>query len=420
MNSAVTVTQLNRYVRSLLSEDKILNAIMVRGEISNFTRHFKSGHLYFTLKDAEAAIKTVMFRGNAQILRFEPENGMSVVVTGSVTLYERDGSYQLYAQDIQPDGIGALYLAFEQLKQKLAKEGLFELERKRPIPKYPETVGIVTSEGAAALQDMLHILGRRCPSVRVLLYPAQVQGEGAAETLIEGLERLNEIGCDVIIIGRGGGSIEDLWAFNDERLARAIAASRIPVISAVGHETDFTISDFSADLRAPTPSAAAELAVPNSSDALYYLDGLLNRCRQTVESRLSAQEQLLRELRTCLVTPEGVLEGYERRLAWSCRELHASIRQSLEQASFRLQRSGECVQSIVARQMERETVRLHSAARLIEAASPIRLLERGYSLSTHDGKAVSSISNVSKGDAMATRVKDGTILSQVIEIEPKK
>lgn len=233
--TVVSVSQLNRYVKSLFESDHILSGLMVRGEISNFTRHYKSGHLYFTLKDDSAAIKAVMFRNYAAHVPFSPENGMSVIVSGSVSLYERDGSYQFYVTDMQPDGIGALHLAYEQLKAKLSAEGLFDEARKRPLPPYPERIGIVTSEGAAALQDMLNILSRRYPLAKVVLCPAQVQGAGAAKTLISGIRALNAAGaCDLIIVGRGGGSIEDLWAFNDEALARAIAASDVPVISAVG------------------------------------------------------------------------------------------------------------------------------------------------------------------------------------------
>ena len=219
--TVVSVSQLNRYVKSVLESDKVLGGLMVRGEISNFTRHYKSGHLYFTLKDDAASIKAVMFRSYAAGVPFFPENGMSVIVSGSVSLYERDGSYQFYVTDMQPDGIGALHLAYEQLKEKLSREGLFDEARKRPLPVYPERIGIVTSEGAAALQDMLNILSRRYPVAKVVLYPAQVQGKGAAQTVIDGLRTLcaGRL-CDVIIVGRGGGSIEDLWAFNDERLAR--------------------------------------------------------------------------------------------------------------------------------------------------------------------------------------------------------
>lgn len=416
----ITVSQLNRYVKALLSENKLLNEIMVQGEISNFTRHYKSGHLYFTLKDKESSIKAVMFRGDAQFLRFQPENGMAVVVTGSVTLYERDGSYQIYVKQIQPDGIGALYLAFEQLKEKLSREGLFAPEKKRPLPKYPEKIGIVTSEGAAALQDMLRILARRAPNVHILLSPAQVQGEGAAESLIQGLVRLRKTDCDIIIIGRGGGSMEDLWAFNDEKLARTIASSPIPVISAVGHETDFTIADFAADLRAPTPSAAAELAVPNTADVLYYLDSLWDSCYICIQQHLKEKGQRLQELKRHLVTPMGVLEQETQRFHFAQHRVFLSMQRRLDLSEICLREAGKRVELSMGQKLGRSQERIQNAARLIEASSPVHLLERGYCGVMKEGKAVSSISDVAKGDQLVTQVADGTIFSQVTGIKNRK
>ncbi|WP_288234007.1 exodeoxyribonuclease VII large subunit [uncultured Anaerotruncus sp.] len=390
--TVVSVSQLNRYVKSLLESDHVLSGLMVRGEISNFTRHYKSGHLYFTLKDDSAAVKAVMFRSYAARVPFSPENGMSVIVSGSVSLYERDGSYQFYVTDMQPDGIGALHLAYEQLKAKLAAEGLFDEARKRPLPPYPERIGIVTSEGAAALQDMLNILSRRYPAATVVLCPAQVQGAGAARTLIDGIRALNAAkACDLIIIGRGGGSIEDLWAFNDETLARAIAASGIPVISAVGHETDFTIADFAADLRAPTPSAAAELAVPNMADLQYYLADLGARCHGAVVRRIEGTELRLRQLRAGLTTPEGILRACGLRLDALEREIRAGVLQKLDGARNRLQYLGA----------------------LVEERSPMKILSRGYSLTSADGRTVLSAEQVKPGDLLTTRVADGEILSKV-------
>ena len=409
----ITVTQLNRYVKALFSENKLLNEMMVQGEISNFIRHYKSGHLYFTLKDKESSIKAVMFRGDAQFLQFQPENGMAVIVTGAVTLYERDGSYQIYVKQIQPDGIGTLYLAFEQLKEKLSREGLFAPEQKRPLPKYPEKIGIVTSEGAAALQDMLRILARRAPSVRILLSPAQVQGEGAAESLIEGLIRLRKTDCDVIIIGRGGGSMEDLWAFNNEKLARTIASSPIPVISAVGHETDFTIADFAADLRAPTPSAAAELAVSNTADVLYYLDSLWDSCYIRMQQNLKEKERRLQELKRHLVTPMGVLEQETQRFHFVQHRVFLSMQRRLDLSEVCLREAGKRVAFSMEQKLCRSRERLQNVARLIEASSPVRLLERGYCGVMKEGKAVTSISDVAEGDQLVTQVADGSIFSQV-------
>ena len=257
---ALTVTALNEYIKTLLDTDDVLAAVAVRGEISNFKNHYQTGHFYFTLKDSGGCIAAVMFRSYASRLKFVPSDGMKAVLFGHVSSYVKSGQYQIYVTDMIPDGAGALYLRFEQLKERLGAEGLFDASRKRPIPKYPERIGVVTSPTGAAIQDILNILGRRFPYAAVTLYPALVQGEGAEASVVAGIEYFNGLdkndAPDVLIIGRGGGSIEDLWAFNGEKLARTIAASRIPVISAVGHETDFTIADLAADLRAPTPSAA--------------------------------------------------------------------------------------------------------------------------------------------------------------------
>lgn len=393
-SAVVCVSQLNRYVKALLASDGALDGLMVRGEISNFLCHYKSGHMYFTLKDETAAIKTVMFRGHASQLRFRPENGMSVIVSGSVSLYERDGSYQFYATDMQPDGIGALHLAFEQLKEKLAREGLFDEGRKRPLPRYPERIGVVTSEGAAAFQDILNILSRRYPLATVVLYPAQVQGEGAAKTIADGVRALNAAhACDVMIVGRGGGSAEDLWAFNDEALARVIASSEIPVISAVGHEVDFTIADFVADRRAPTPSAAAELAAPNIADVQYYLSDLLERCAAQTQGRVASMQLRMRAIQAGMAASESVLQSMKQRVKTLGLAVQAAVERRLSSAC--------------------EQVRYLSA--LTEERSPMRILSRGYSLTSSKRGPVSSVDQVRVGELLFSRLADGEIISQVIE-----
>lgn len=391
--AVITVSQLNKYVKSILESDHILSGLMVRGEISNFVRHYKSGHLYFTLKDHTAAIKVVMFRSNADSLSFQPENGMSVIVSGSVSLYERDGSYQFYITDIQPDGIGALYLAFEQLKETLSREGLLDPQRKKLLPTYPQRIGVVTSEGAAALQDMLNIISRRYPAVTIMLYPAQVQGNKAVSSLIAGIRAFNSAkSCDVIIIGRGGGSIEDLWAFNNERLAREIAASDIPIVSAVGHETDFTIADFVADLRAPTPSAAAELVVPNMRDLQNYLDNLKHRCFSSLNNHLDQIRLRLTAVQSAMTIPQSMLMRQARELDF----LRLTLQKNMEQ---KLDKSESTVKNL---------------GNLIEERSPIRLLERGYSQTKLSDKTLFSIKQVHPGDQIVTRVSDGKIYSAVV------
>jgi exodeoxyribonuclease VII large subunit len=387
----LSVTELNEYMRMLLESDPLLGSVFVRGEISNFTNHYKMGHFYFSIKDEGALVRAVMFRSNAQKLRFLPENGMKVILHGRVSVFPRDGQYQIYVDDIQPDGVGALYLAFEQLRQKLEAEGLFAASRKRPIPRFPQRIGVITAPTGAAVRDILHILGRRWPLAEVILYPALVQGAGAPETLIAGLECFHEKHpVDVIILGRGGGSAEDLFAFNHEGLARAIAASRIPVISAVGHETDFSISDFVADLRAPTPSAAAELAVPDRAeirDALLStahalderINTLLTRCRADLD-RLSGTP-LLR-------SPQSYLD--ERRMSVAYLEQRAQAAFSEQTARARTTFAALCAK--------------------MEALSPLRVLSRGYTaVFDREGKPVTAGKQLAVGECVRIRFCDSTV-----------
>lgn len=277
VENAITVSQLNRYIKAVLSADSNLKGICLKGEISNFTDHKKTGHFYFTLKDNSSSIRAIMFNGYASKVKFAPENGMNVVVSGNVQVFERDGTYQIYCETMEPDGVGALYLAFEQLKEKLAKEGLFAPEHKKPLPAMPMKIGVLTAKTGAALQDIINILSRRYPLATLVLVPTLVQGENAPKSIIHSLKLVQQYDdIDVLILGRGGGSIEDLWAFNDEEVAREIYRCTIPVISAVGHEIDYTIADFAADMRAPTPSAAAELVAPDCSVVLQQIEGTEN------------------------------------------------------------------------------------------------------------------------------------------------
>lgn len=395
-SGAMTVSELNNFIKNLFDTNRVLCAISVRGEISNFKKH-SSGHLYFSLKDGDGQIRAVMFRSAAYSLKFIPENGMKVTVHGSVSVYARDGSYQIYATSMQPDGVGALYLAYEQLKARLEEEGLFSSEHKKPIPRYPERIGVITSPTGAAVRDIINVIGRRCPTAVIYLYPALVQGDGAEASLIKGLEYFNASGLvDTVIIGRGGGSIEDLWGFNGEGLARAIFASRIPVISAVGHETDFTICDFVADLRAPTPSAAAELAVPDSRELALRVSSGLDRCESMLTRYLEyAKERIGRVLSSgVLATPEGVFAAYRERLT-------DAMEQSVRIYQGRISECSAVFKATLGK---------------LEALNPLSVLARGYSVAKYKGITLTDASMASVGDDVELKLKRGSIVAQVKEI----
>lgn len=401
MNEILTVSQLNRYVKSLLDGDFRLRDLFLRGEISNYTRHYRSGHLYFTLKEGGSAVKAVMFAGYAQELAFEPENGMAVILRCSVSLYERDGSYQIYVYEMQPDGRGALQVAFEQLYRKLQVQGLFDETNKKPIPRFAQRIGVVTSETGAALQDILNILSRRCPMAQVVFAPALVQGREAPDSLIAALQALDEWGkCDVIIIGRGGGSMEDLWCFNDERLVRQIVACHTPIISAVGHETDFTLCDYAADLRAPTPSAAAELASVKMEQLEERLEILADRTKRAAGHCLAQKEQQLQRLSLQLahLTPERRLQEYAEKL----------------QNLWNMIQSSE--KSVIIK--KQEALRLQSAR--LQALDPMARLAGGYSIVLKDGRVLSSIQQVQEGDHLQVRLHDGTLRVLTEEVTPLK
>ncbi len=386
----ITISQLNRYVKTLLEGDRNIAAVMIGGEISNFTNHYKSGHLYMSLKDDNALVRAVMFRGAASKLTFTPENGMKVIVKARVSLYEKDGSYQLYIDAMQPDGVGALQIAYEQLKKKLAAEGLFDEAHKRPLKRYPRTVAVITSPTGAAVRDILNVLGRRYPLARVLFAPVLVQGDGAPPQIVDALARVNAIDeVDAIIVGRGGGSLEELWAFNDERVARAVYASRVPVISAVGHETDFTICDFVADLRAPTPSAAAELAVPDTAALLHRLSSLHEHSEQLLQMALAREGHRLKLLaeKRCLRSPLFYVEERQMRLDLLTQSLAAATTRQTQQAGRRL---------------------AADAAKL-DALSPLKVLGRGYAIPYKDGAVVGSVADATTGDHLQIRLCDGEL-----------
>ncbi len=393
---AISVSELNNYIKNMFDTSRFLSSVTVRGEISNFTYH-RSGHLYFSLKDGDAQIKAVMFRSSAAKLKFMPESGMKVIAHGSVSVFTRDGAYQLYVSSIQPDGIGALYLAYEQLKEKLSAEGLFDDEHKKLLPRFPERIGVITSPTGAAVRDIINVVGRRFPLAKIYIYPALVQGSGSEESLIRGLDYLDRSGlADVIIIGRGGGSIEDLWSFNSEKLARRIFDARTPVISAVGHETDFTICDFVSDMRAPTPSAAAELAVPDVRELYMRLDAYSGRASSSLERKLERSEERFFALRSKLV--EGRLEAYFNAL------------------TERVAHAGESIVLSVGRKLEREGNRFITISEKLSALNPLSILGRGYSLTTKQNGDLATISNVQVGDTVSIKINNGKIKAEVIEI----
>ncbi|MEE3438330.1 MAG: exodeoxyribonuclease VII large subunit [Ruminococcus sp.] len=391
----LTVSQLNFYVKSVLDSDPRLNYVFLCGEISNLTDHYRSGHIYLSLKDNKSVIRAVMFAGNARNLKFKPMEGMKVICRGRVTLYEATGQYQYYIEDMQPDGIGALYQAYEQLKEKLQSKGLFDQSHKKPIPYCPKTIGVITSPTGAAVQDIKNILTRRFPSVNIILCPVLVQGDNAVPQLIDAVNKLNEYDlCDTIIIGRGGGSIEDLWAFNDENLAYAIYNSHIPVISAVGHETDFTICDFVSDLRAPTPSAGAELAVPDRNEILQNLDAQRQYLSSLMDKKLIENNNVVSEMTTKL-------------LSLSPDDKIAKLYNDLDFLSQKYENNSNRIFQNTANKIELLATKL-------ESLNPVSTLKRGYSVVTNNDKTVTSVKDVKNGDTLAINVTDGKIISKVI------
>jgi len=395
--AAFTVTELNNYIKSLFDSNGNLSSVTVKGEISNFVAH-RSGHLYFSLKDSEGQIRAVMFRSSAARLKFMPESGMKVIVCGSITVYPRDGSYQLYVTSMQPDGIGALYLAYEQLKERLMNEGLFDESNKKSIPKYPSKIGVITSPTGAAIRDILNVTARRYPLADIYLYPALVQGEGAEASLVRGIDLLDGQGeVDLIIIGRGGGSIEDLWAFNSEVLARRIFEAKTPIISAVGHEIDFTICDFVADLRAPTPSAAAELAVPDFKELLLRIDSYSDRSSRALVRILErSSERLLR------IKNSPFLKDYKK--------LFESWIFSLDELKKRADRGME---KLFRSNRERFVIN----AEKLNGLNPLSVLSRGYSVVEKGGKNLRDTDNLAIGDIVNITLKNGKFTATVSSVE---
>ena len=390
----LSVSQLNDYLKMLLDGDRVLSNVYICGEISNF-KLYSSGHAYLTLKDAAGQLKAVMFRSYASRLAFRPEDGMRVIAHGRVSVYEASGQYQLYIDDMQPDGVGSLAMQYEQLRKKLEYEGLFDEARKKPLPPMPMRIGVITSPSGAAVHDIKNVLGRRFPCAEMILFPSAVQGAEAPPQLRMGIEFFSVTDlCDVIIIGRGGGSIEDLWAFNDEALARAIAACPIPVISAVGHESDFTICDFVADRRAPTPSAAAELAVPDKAELSAALMATQQRMTRLIDAKILQEKRLLRQISAAAVfrTPERLFDRFR---------MHVGERESrMEQA--------------VQKKLDAKRNRLMRAGARLDALSPLSVLSRGYAAVSMNEKTVTRADTLQAGDRLTVRFADGSVDAEVL------
>lgn len=395
-NTILTVSQVNFFIKSLIEGDGRLQSVLISGEISNFTDHYRSGHLYFSLKDDKSVLKAVVFASAARRLKFRPRDGMKVLIRGRISVYEPSGQYQLYAEDMQPEGVGALSLAFEQLKERLAEEGLFLQEHKRPIPAYPERIGVITSPTGAAVRDILQITARRWPLAKIVLAPVLVQGEQAPGQIVEALREMDrQKACDVIILGRGGGSLEDLWAFNDESVARAVFGCSIPVVSAVGHETDFTICDFVADLRAPTPSAAAELCTPDWREQLSQVTTYQRYFREEGPKLI----EYLRQSLDLLVQDSPLASPQEFLL--KRREKVNNLAVGLENG--------------LQRRLEREQKRLAVLSGTLDVLSPLKVLSRGYAVVMGEQGVVRKASEVDPGQRVSIRLAEGSLSAQILD-----
>lgn len=391
----ITVTDLNKYIKGRIDNDEMLNNVLVKGEISNFKNHY-TGHMYFTLKDENSLIKCVMFKTYTTHLSFMPKDGMKVIILGGVSVFERDGVYQIYAKAMKEDGLGNLYVAYEELKNKLSNEGLFDEKYKKPIPFMPKTIGVLTSNTGAVIRDIINVSTRRNPNVNIRLYPVPVQGNGAGEKIAEGIEFMNKNKlADVLIIGRGGGSIEDLWPFNEEVVARAIFNSKIPIISAVGHETDFTIADFVADLRAPTPSAAAELAVANIDDVRENLRAYNNRYKVSLKKKIELMKM-----------------SYEKCMT---RQAFKNPTQKINEQYMLIDMKVKSLQNSILLKIKEDKTKFVKEVAKLDALSPLKTLTRGYSIiSKQDGRIAKEVKDLSQGEKVSIRLSDGSVDAQVL------
>ena len=392
----LTVTQINKYIKYKMDNDSNLSVVYLKGEISNFKNH-SSGHLYFTIKDESSRILAVMFRGNASKINFKPVDGSKVLVVGRISCYEASGNYQIYVEEMLEDGVGNLYLEFEKLKKKLGDKGYFDDMYKKPIPKFPRRIGIITAPTGAAIRDIITTINRRYKLVELYIFPSLVQGENAKDDIVRNLERANNYDLDLIILGRGGGSIEDLWAFNEEVVADAIFKSNIPIISAVGHEIDFTISDFVSDLRAPTPTAAAELSVPNTIDLINYIKQLEIRASKSMENIIDTKKSRLNSLVNSYVlkNPKNMYEIKSQKLDNLVDKLNIYIKRNLNDKNNKF----------------------INILNKLDALNPINTIKRGYSITKSKDKVITSINSVGENDIITTDLVDGVITSKVVKVE---
>ena len=414
----ITISELNHYIKGVMEDNIFLNKIYLKGEISNFKAHTR-GHLYFTLKDEGSRLNAVMFSYQANGLKFEPVDGMKVLVCGKISVYEATGAYQIYVESMEQDGLGNLYVEFEKLKKKLAAEGLFDLDKKKKIPKVPKKIGIVTASTGAAIRDILTTIKRRYPICETILFPSLVQGADAAKDIVKNIEIANTYNIDTLIVGRGGGSIEDLWPFNEEIVARAIYNSRVPVISAVGHEIDFTIADFVADLRAPTPTAAAELAVPNIDTINTYLANAINRSTLSINNLIDTRKQSLVSLTTSYVLkkPTAMYEIKEQNLDFLIDRLNKEMKLVLDNMNVRLSKQ---INSYVITNPEilykYKKQNLEHVINKLDVLNPMNTLKRGYAIVKKDNNVISDSKNIKKDDIIDINVRDGIIKTQVLEV----
>lgn len=394
----LSVSQVNMYIKALLDEIPQVKNVYICGEISNFKHYYNSGHMYFTLKDDKSQLKAVMFKNDNYRLKFTPENGMKVICFGQVGVYERDGVYQLYCRDMQPDGVGALTIAFEQLKVQLAQEGLFDEEHKKAIPKFPQKIGVATSKMGAAVEDIKNVISRRYPLCEIIFVPTMVQGESAAQDIADSIRFIDEnLGVDTIIVGRGGGSLEDLWAFNTEIVARAVYACKTPIISAVGHETDFTISDFVSDMRAPTPSAAAELAVPDIKSLIFQLNNFSVSIEKSLDFKISQCENSIKRYKDFFSKSNVDM-------------FYANIRDKMAQYNEKLKDS-------ITRIIENQTNTLSKNAEMLDNLSPLKILSRGYSVVKNEkSDIVTDSENINVGDNVEIILSNGAFKATVNEV----